>query len=108
MFHDVGHARAVARRRAETDAEYLVIVVFLYQKNPCSALLMPEQIPLCLDSVQFLFFYHLVCLQVSDTHLLFLFSFHSCYYTFYPIFPYSTREFTKTYLTDQRKDVCCP
>ena len=55
MLHDMRDSRAVARRCPETDRKYLVVVVLLYQKNPCLALLVPEQITFCLDSNQFLF-----------------------------------------------------
>ena len=57
MLHDMRDSRAVARRCPETDRKYLVVVVLLYQKNPCLALLVPEQIAFCLDSNQFLFFH---------------------------------------------------
>ena len=41
---------AVARRSTEPDTEYLVIVILLlYQKDSCPALLMAEQISLRLN-----------------------------------------------------------
>ena len=75
MFHDMRNSRAVSRRGAEPDTEHLVIVILLYQKNPGPALLVTEQISLRLDSGQILFLQYLIRLQVSDTHLLFSFSF---------------------------------
>ncbi len=52
MLHDVRNSRAVGRRRTESDAEHLVVIILLLdQKNPCLALLVAEQISLRLDSI---------------------------------------------------------
>ncbi len=44
MFHDMRHARAVLRRRPESDIKHLILVIIRQKRHPGSRLIMSQQI----------------------------------------------------------------
>ena len=61
MFQNMGYTGGIIGCGAETDIEYLVLVIIGYKCHPCSGLLVTAQIGHAVNVRDLPFLYNLIC-----------------------------------------------